>query len=253
MLQRYMPLYMKPLLFTTIGLILTFASLAQPSFDTWEAESKTNKRLLPRYGHLPKTQEEIKSDSDYIKQMMALPQFKTRREASNHLIGLGFQYYYRPDFKTAMYRFNQAYLLDSTNTDIFWGYGAIYMAFGQYELAKTQYLNGLSMDSTNTHLLTDMATYFMEQYYLMAQMPKNDMVKEPKLEAKRFMDSALHYLTKSYLLDAKDVNTTCKLSICYWNIEDCNNAWKYYDLTVALGGRPITEEYTKDLKKRCKR
>lgn len=248
-----MPLYMKPLLFTTIGLILTIASFAQPPFDTWEAESKTNKRLLPRYGHLPKTQKEIKSDSDYIKQMMALPQFKTRREASNHLIGLGFQYYYRSDFKTAMYRFNQAYLLDSTNTDIFWGYGAIYMAFGQYELAKIQYLNGLSIDSINTHLLTDLATYFMEQYYLMAQMPKNDMVKDPKLEAKRFMDSALLYLTKSYLLDTKDVNTTYKLSICYWNIEDCNNAWKYYDLTVALGGRPITEEYTRDLKKRCKR
>jgi tetratricopeptide (TPR) repeat protein len=244
---------MKPLLFTTTGLILKIALLAQASYDTWEAESKTNKRLLPRYGHLPKSQEEIQSDSDYIKKMMALPQFKTRREASNHLIDLGFQYYYRPDFKTAMYRFNQAYLLDSTNTDIFWGYGAIYMAFGQYGLAKTQYSIGLSIDSTNTHLLTDMATYFMEQYYLMALMPGNDIVKEPELEAKHFMDSALQYLTKSFLLDSKDVNTTYKLSICYWNIDDCNNAWKYYDLTMALGGRPITKEYTNDLKKRCKR
>jgi len=232
---------------------LTVKLFAQQSFETWEAEAKTNKRLLPRYGHLPKTEEEIQSDSSYIKQIMAQPQFKTRREASNHLINLGFQYYYRPDFKTAMYRFNQAYLLDSTNTDIFWGYGAIYMAFGQYDLAKTQYLIGLSIDSTNTHLLTDLASYLMEQYYLMAQMPKNDVVKNPKLEAKRFIDSALHYLTKSYMLDTKDVNTTYKLSICYWNIEDCTNAWKYYDLTVALGGRPITEEYTKDLKKRCKR
>jgi cytochrome c-type biogenesis protein CcmH/NrfG len=117
---------MRYLLFTAFGILSTIALFAQPSFDTWEAESKTNKRLLPRYGYLPKTQEEIKSDSDYIKQMMTLPQFKTRREASNHLIGLGFQYYYRQDLKTAMYRFNQAYLLDSTNTDIFWGYGAIY-------------------------------------------------------------------------------------------------------------------------------
>lgn len=244
---------MKSLLFTTISLIFTIASLAQPAFDKWEAESKINKRLLPRYGHIPKTVQEIKSDSDYVKQILALPQFKNRREASNHMIGLGFNYYYRPDFKTAMYRFNQAYLLDSTNTDIFWGYGAIYMAFGQYELARTQYSIGLSIDSTNTHLLTDMGTYFMEQYFVVALMPENDMVKEPKAEAKRYMDSALHYLTKSYLLDTKDVNTTYKLSICYWNIEDCNNAWKYYDLTIALGGRPITEEYTKDLKKRCKR
>src|SRR6188474_763792 len=130
-------------------LLLTNFSFSQINFDKWEEESKTNKRLLPRYGHLPKTTGEIKSDSDYIRQTMALPQFKTRREASNHVIGLGFQYYYRSDFKTAMYRFNQAYLLDSTNTDIFWGYGAIYMAFGRYDLAKDQYEEGLSIDSIN--------------------------------------------------------------------------------------------------------
>ena len=208
---------------------------------------------MPRYGHLSKSQDEINSDSSFIKQIMGQPQFKTYREASNHLIGLGFQYYYRPDFRTAMYRFNQAYLLDSTNTDIFWGYGAIYMGFGEYELAKNQYLTGLSIDSNNTHLLTDLATYFMEQYYLTVQMPKNDIIKNPKEQARNFMDSAILYLSKSYTLDPKDVNTAYKLSICNWNIENCNEAWKYYDQAVLLGGKPITEEYTKDLKKRCKR
>src|SRR5262245_19428952 len=129
-------------------LVLAIGNFSQ-SFEQWEMESKTDKRLLPRYGHLPRSEQELKAYADFIKQMLALPDFKTRREASDHLIHLGFQYYYRPDFKTAMYRFNQAYLLDSTNTDIFWGYGAIYMAFGQYELAKRQYDEGLAIDSTN--------------------------------------------------------------------------------------------------------
>jgi tetratricopeptide (TPR) repeat protein len=244
---------MKILLVIIVILTRPVSIFSQYSFEKWEEESKTNKALLPRYGHLSKNQEEIKSDSDFIKQIMAMPEFKTRKEASDHLIGLGFQYYYRPDFKTAMYRFNQAYLLDSTNTDIFWGYGAIYMAFGQYDLAKQQYDDGLFMDSTNTHLMTDLATYYMEQFYMTIQMPVNDIVKDPKAQAKDFIDSAIHYLSKSYKLDSKDVNTVYKLSICYWNIENCDNAWKYYDEAVALGGKPITEEYTKDLKKRCKR
>ncbi len=244
---------MKSLLFTTLGLLLTLTSIAQPSFDAWEAESKTNKRLLPRYGLLPKTLEEIQSDSDYVKQMMAVPQFKSRREASSHMINLGFQYYYRADFKTAMYRFNQAYLLDSTNTDIFWGYGAVYMAFGRFDLAKVQYNDGLSIDSANTHLLTDQATYYMGQYYLTIQMPKDDIIKDPKAQASQFMDSAIKYLNKSYNLNPKDVNTVYKLSICFWNIDNCNNAWKYYDEAVELGGKPITEDYTKDLRNRCKR
>lgn len=244
--------YMKILGTILCLLVLTHFAIAQVSFEKWEEESKTNKRLLPRYGHLPKTEKEINSVSSFIKQILSQPQFKTRRDASNHLIGLGFQYYYRPDLKTAMYRFNQAYLLDSTNSDIFWGYAAIYMALGSYGLAKKQYEDGLAIDSNNTHLLTDLATYFMEHFYLVNKMPKNDIIKDPKAQAGSYMDSAIFYLNKSYRLNPKDVNTVYKLSICYWHIEDCNNARKYYDAAVALGGQPITEEYTKDLKNRCK-
>lgn len=236
--------YMKPLLTILCFLSMSFFSFAQPGlykdgFDEWRKESQTNKRLLPRYGHIPKSEDEIKSDSAYVKQIMALPQFSTRREASNHLIGLGFNYYYRDDLKTAMYRFNQAYLLDTTNTDIFWGYGAIYMRFGYLGLAAAQYQEGLKVDSTNTHLWTDYATMYLAQYY--------------RLERKESLDTATMYFERSYNLDAKDVNTVYKLSICYWNKNDCKNAWKYYDECVALGGRPITEEYTADLKGRCKR
>ncbi|MGB8194018.1 MAG: hypothetical protein WCF67_18940 [Chitinophagaceae bacterium] len=242
-------------------LILAFAfsflfadtTYAQTNFDEWEKESKTNSRLLPRYGLLQKTPEQINSDSAFIKNILSQPQFKTRREASDHLINLGFQYYYRKDLKTAMYRFNQAYLLDAGNTDIFWGYGAIYMAFGRLDLAKQQYETGLSLNPANTHLLTDLATYFMEQFYLMQKMPPNNLVKNPEAEAMKNLDSALLHLNKSFQLDPKDVNTAYKLSISYWNKYDCENAWKYYDACVALGGRPITEAYTSDLKKRCKR
>jgi len=124
------------------------------------------------------------------------------------------------------------------------------MAFGQYELAKKHYEAGLALDSTNTHLLTDLATYYTEIFYLTDQMPKNNIIKDPKHQARLYIDSALHYLNESYRLDPKDVNTVYKLSVAYWNIEDCSNAWKYYDQAVAWGGRPITEEYTKDLKKR---
>ena len=61
------------------------------------------------------------------------------------------------------------------------------------------------------------------------------------------------FIEKSYHLDPTDPNTTIKLSICYWNKGDCDNAWKYYDICKELGGQPITEDYTTDLKKKCKR
>lgn len=223
------------------------------TFSDWEEQSKTNKRLLPKYGQLPKTEDEKIYDGKFINEILKQEQFKgDRTAASNHMIQLGFNYMYRGDLKTAMYRFNQAYLLDSTNTDIYWGYGAIYMTFGQYELAKTQYQEGLSLNPSNTHLLTDYATYYMAIFYEYQIMPES-VLKDSKERAKNYLDSTLYYLNKSYQIDPKDQNTTYKLSTTYWNKGDCENAWRFLDECRQLGGRPITEEYLKDLKDKCKK
>ena len=160
------------------------------------------------------------------------------------MISLGFKYLYR-DIKTAMYRFNQAYLLDSTNTDIYWGFGGVYMTLGDYAKAEKQYQEGLEINPSNTHLLTDYGTYFMAQYYGLQPIDEKGALTN--------LESAITYMVKSYQLDPTDQNTTFKLSICYWNKGDCDNAWKYYDICKALGGQPITEDYTNDLKKKCKR
>jgi len=144
-----------------------------------------------------------------------------------------------------MYRFNQAYLLDSNNTDIYWGFGAVYMTLGQYQKAKKQYEEGLKINPDNTHLLTDYGTYFLWQYATLKPIDKEKaMVK---------LDSAMTYMTKSYNLDSTDQQTVFKLSILYWNKGDCDNAWKYYDECKSLGGQLITEAYTNDLQKECKR
>jgi len=212
-----------------------------------EEEAKTNKRLLPRYGLLPKSEDEKAADKDFVTETMKQPQFNgDYRAASNHLIKLGFNYLYRRDLKTAMYRFNQAYLLDSTNTDIYWGYGAFYMTLGNYELGKKQYMDGLSKDPSNTHLLTDYGTYYLSQYYgIKGAGFEKDAITN--------LDTAIMYLDKSFTIDKSDPSTTTKLSICYWIKGDCEKAWDFYDKAKELGGQQLTEEYTADLKKKCKK
>jgi hypothetical protein len=112
----------------------------QMTLDQWNEEAKTNIRCLPKYGHVKKTAGQMEADSEFIQ--VTLPRFATKRLASEHLIDLGFKYLYQ-DVKTAMYRFNQAYLLDSTNSDIYWGYGGVYMILQDYPRAKEQYEGGL--------------------------------------------------------------------------------------------------------------
>jgi len=233
---------MKQLLTLSITLFALTTFGQQMTSKEWDEEAKTNIRLLPKYGYITKSEGQIKADQEFIN--LALEKDSTNRKASAHLVQIGFNYLYR-DIKTAMYRFNQAYLLDSTNTDIYWGYGGVYMILGEYEKAKQQYLEGLFINPKNTHLLTDYATYLMTQFYALQPIDKKGALTN--------LDSAIIFMTKSYQIDPTDQNTTFKLSICYWNNGDCINAWKFYDICKALGGQPITKEYTNDLNKKCNR
>ena len=198
------------------------------TLDQWNEEAKTNIRCLPKYGHVEKTAGQLEADTIFIQN--TLTEFTSKRLASEHLIDLGFKYIYH-DVKTAMYRFNQAYLLDSTNSDIYWGYGGVYMILQDYPRAKEQYEEGLLHDSVNTRIMTDYGTYFVVQ-----DMP----------------DSAIKYLSRSYILDSANQNTSFKLAACYYFKEDCKNAVYYYKRCKSLGGQPLTKEFVDSLQTKCK-
>ncbi len=212
--------------------------------DLWEKEAEKNIRLRPKYGNVEKTKEQIAADNTFLRETLEQKQFEgDRLAASNSMIEAGFNYLYNEDFKTAMYRFNQAYLLDSLNTDIYWGFGGVYMSLQKYEQAKEQYLEGLAINPNNKHLLTDLGAYYSVQCQILYPTDEKQAVAN--------LDSAIIYMTKSYAIDAKDPNTTYKLSVCYLLKNDCDNAWRYYMECAALGGQPIPSEYTEYIKIKC--
>jgi tetratricopeptide (TPR) repeat protein len=220
---------MKNLLSFCLFIVCSSTLVAQQmTLSEWNEEAKTNIRCLPEYGHAAKSPGQLEADGEFIQS--TLPQFANKRLASEHLIDLGFKYLYH-DVKTAMYRFNQAYLLDSTNSDIYWGYGAVYMILEDYPRARVQYEDGLLHDPMNTRIMTDYGTYFMTQ---------------------GTTDSAIQYMTRSYKLDSTNQNTLFKLSACYYYKEDCKNAVYYYEKCKSLGGQPLTKEFEDALHAKCK-
>jgi Tfp pilus assembly protein PilF len=52
-------------------------------------------------------------------------QYGSREKASAAFVGNGFAYYARDDLANAMRRFNQAWLLDPNNPDVYFGFGAV--------------------------------------------------------------------------------------------------------------------------------
>jgi tetratricopeptide (TPR) repeat protein len=217
-------------------MFISLAGFAQQiSYADWKKEAEKDIRLLPEYGHQLKTKEQIEADEEFVK--TALNADGSNRKASDHLIKLGFTYLYRGDIKTAMHRFNQAYLLDPKNENIYWGFGAVYGSFNDYKTAIRQYDKGLAINPKNAVILTDKATLYFVEF------------QQDHIQTK--LDTAIHLLTASYGIDTTNVNTTYKLSVCYFLNKDCTNAWRFYNKCMKQGGQPITKEYTEALKKQC--
>ncbi len=227
---------------TLVLLTVSLISFSQrTTFEDWENLSKNNKRLLPKYGEIEKTKEEIKADKVFIKEIMT--SFKSNTEASNHMVELGFKYLYRGDLKTAMYRFNQAFLLDKDNSNIFWGYGAIYMALGKFDLSREQYKEGLKVNPKNDNILIDYGTTYLGEFY--------NFYKLNESKAQDKLNSAIEKLSEAYEMNSSNPNASYKLSICYLYKEDCEKANYYLQISENLGNNNITESYKNELKLKC--
>jgi tetratricopeptide (TPR) repeat protein len=207
----------------------------QIDYSSWKEESKSNIRLLPEYGNVTKTKEQKEADDDFIK--LSLQQDGTREKASDHMVDLGFNYLYKKDLRTAMYRFNQAWLLNPKNENAYWGFGAVYFTFNDLENAMTQYSKGLKINSKSSNILTDQATVYLTKFNATGSTVN--------------LDSATNIFKRSYVIDSKNQNTLFKLSACYFISDNCKDALKYYEECKVLGGRPITREYTEALKTKC--
>lgn len=213
----------------------------QASFNSWKLEAKKDKRMLPEYGNIEKNAEEKATDAQFITALVEAG--KSKSAGAHEMIRIGFDYLYRGDLKTAMYRFNQAYLLNPENSGVYWGYGSVYTALGAYELARKEYTKGLALEPESAAIITDYGTTYLGEYYNLIRSSRKKAVLKLKLAKNKFLEA--------YVIDPNYINTTYKLSIVYLNSGDCENAKKYLKATRKLGGQPITKEYLADFNTRC--
>jgi tetratricopeptide (TPR) repeat protein len=225
-------------IFTLIVSLSFLSSFAQQiSYKEWKEQAKTEIRLLPEYGNVRKSTGQLEADQTLITD--ELKQNGTHRKASENLVKVGFDYLYRGDIRTAMYRFNQAWLLDQKNENVYWGFGAIYGSFNDYKEALKQYEKGLLINPRSSNILTDKATTYMA-FYQNSNNSDN-------------LNKAIEIFNQSYKIDPSNQNTLFKLSAAYFYKKDCANAWKFYDECMKLGGQQVSQGYLEALKKQCNR
>lgn len=167
-----------------IIIILIFLSLT--CGHVW-AERPENE--MPMYGgdhpslvesEPPKT---VKEKADYK---------KWSREISQ----LGWEYFYKSDADTAIKRFNQAWLFDPTNPEVWWGFGVIMGKRGETEgqdklvIEAIGYLTkALCLEEKNYRIMIDLAVAYMKLGALKSVSSRES--------AEGSFTSALHWLTKA--------------------------------------------------------
>jgi len=209
--------------------------LQDASYESWTKEAEQEIRLKPRYGDATKNAQQQVADAELIKSYVRLT--GSRRKGAELLIKKGFEYVYAGNLRTAMYRFNQAWLLDSTDVNVYSGFATVYYTFKDYTKALNLINQGLAIDPKSSALLTDKGSIYMT-------LAQTSM-------ATLNMDKGLSYFKESYAIDPLNQNTLYKLSTYYFDYNNCDLALKYYKECMKLGGKPIVQRYKDALKERC--
>lgn len=222
---------------------IIFTSPAQDDqFEQWQKMAGKDISLQPEYGNVEKTDDQLKIDSAFVSDIMA--EMKDTLAAGRKMTELGFQYLYeRRDPVSAMRRFNQAYLLNPKNADVYYGYGTVYFNIGAMEEARKQYDRGLKLNPEHAAMLTDYGTTYLGDYY--ANFDENRDFAEESL------DKALDYFERSNELDDTNADTWFKLSIVSLYKDNCRSAKRYLKQAKKYE-HPNTGDFEEQLKVSCK-
>ena len=187
---------------------------------------------LPMYGHVKKCKEQLDSDKDFLAQCEK--QFKSRKEAAQFHVDKGWEYFYKNQFETAMKRFNQAWLLDSLNADIYWGYGNILgMKNRDFKQSLVFLEQSLKMNANNPRVWESASTSCGQLFY--------------QTKDKRLLDKSIQYLKNSIKLEPNNARAYGQLTAAYSYFIQKDSARKYLKITDKLDPSAVNPEVRKIL------
>ena len=117
---------------------------------------------LPMYGNIKKCKEQLDADKEFLK--ICDQTYSSRSEASKAYVQMAWDYAYKNDKDTAIKRFNQAWLLDSLNADVYWGFGIIVAVDGKQEESIEMFKKSLELNPENSDVWYCLAISYNNMY-----------------------------------------------------------------------------------------
>ena len=188
---------------------------------------------LPMYGGVKKCDAQKEADKQFL--AYCDKTFKNRSNAAAHMILRGWDNLYKNEQDTAMLRFNQAWLLDSLNAEVYWGFADLLGAKGKYKESLPLYERSKKMNPKNAKLWQDESTSYGNLYF--------------QTRDKKYHDATINSLQKAISLEPKNAIFYSQLTAAYCHFMQKDSARKYMKITEQLDPRAVTPEIRRFLDK----
>lgn len=197
---------------------------------------------IPMYGNVPFTPEQNEINDKFIQDVVK--QYGSREAAAEDSVKFGWHYYNeKHDPKTAMKRFNQAWLLDPNNPGAYFGFAFLMGEEDNHDEAIRFYKKTLELDPNQPIPMCNLGREYYDKAYISYKKFKRKEMKEYLDEAVALYDKASQIATADEDLEYIYYQWACALLL----MKDYAGSWEKVKLSRKYGGKSIEPEFIKEL------
>jgi len=185
---------------------------------------------LPMFGHVKKCGAQIEADEIFLS---AYKTPTSRKDAVSHILMRAWQYFDAKQLDTSMMRFNQVWLLDSLNANVYWGFANILGMQKRFKESLPLFKKSLKIDSNNSNAWQDMSISYGNIFF--------------ETKNKIYLDSSVYATKRAVRLDPRNPRFYGQLTSDYSYFVQRDSAKKYLKITESLDPNAVNPEVKKML------
>ena len=190
--------------------------------------------LLPMYGEVEKCKKQIEIDTDFI--LESEQKFKSKKIASEYYISKGWEYYYANESDLSMKRFNQAWILDKNNSEIYWGFGNLLGKKSEFKKSIKYFMKSIEIEPKNAKVYESIATSYGQIFN--------------KTKDIKYLNLTIEYLKKVVKIEPNNGRAFGQLASSYSYLTQKDSLKKYIKVTDRIDSKFINPEIRKIINKK---
>lgn len=182
--------------------------------------------LLPMYGQVKKCEGQIETDNRFLKSCDST--YSSRNEACLDMLRFAWRYHANGDNETAMKRFNQAWLLDSLNADVYTGFGELLMDKGEFSESVQYFEKSIQLAPNKSEPYKSLGVAY------------NFIFDETKDQ--KDLDKSIEKLKQSLDHDISDASVYAFLTKIYAETNQQDSALRYLSIAEKLNSSLVSQD-----------